>query len=491
MTNSVTFSAGATASQSITVRIYNDSAFEGDETFAIDLSVNANGGDATIGNGQLIFTINDDDINPLAGGAPIEIFADDFEVDLSNWTVTGNGTSNFAIANNGSYPDAGFFNSDQSNATDYVFVNDDSCNCDMSQERIALATALDLSAYTSVSVSLSYVHDNQYVAAEYAALEASTDGGATWTEIDRLAPDTASGNSVLLFQTANIDASAYAGQSNVLFSVFYNDGAGWGQGLIFDDFSVTTPDASAVQTAMNVGVSEDQFQILGTGVSDAFDIASNDIILSVSDTDNANYGCSTASVSRDGTSGQPFNGSVAPALVMDKTYTIVPGTANDTGVTTLSFYVTDAELAGWETATGDTRNNLNIGQQDGGALEIVVATITPFGSNFKVSGNFTTGIRGTYYFGNTALLSTDNFTFQDFALYPNPVSDQLNISFTTSNDVSLSLYDIRGREVSSNVFKSTGSKFNTTLDMAIVSAGIYVIKIESGENTLFRKLIVK
>ena len=436
-----------------------------------------------------------DDVNPIAGGAPIEIFGDDFETGLANWTVTGNGSPSFSIKNNATYADAGFFATDGSNTTNYIAVNDDGdCGattpgCDYANERIATATSLDLTNYSSVFVSVDYVHDNQYVPGEYAALEVSTDGGTNWTELTVLSPVDAAPSSA--FQNLLFDATAYAGVSDVRFSLYYTDDGGWGQGLIIDNFSVTTPDASNVQTMTNTGVSEDQVQILGTGISDAFDTVSNDIMLSIDASDNANYACTTVSVSRDGTSGQPFNGSVAPALVMDKTFTIAPGTVNNTGTTTLSFYVTEAELTGWETATGDTRANLNIAQEDGGSLEVVASTITPFGSNYKVSGNFTSGIRGTYYFGNTALLSTSIFNFEDFSLYPNPVSDQLNISFTTSKDVNVGLYDIRGRKVSSNLFKSSGSTFNTTLDMTSVSAGIYVIKIVSGENTMIRKIIVK
>ncbi len=57
--------------------------------------------------------------------------------------------------------------------------------------------------------------------------------------------------------------------------------------------------------------------------------------------------------------------------------------------------------------------------------------------------------------------------------------------------MNVGLYDIRGRKVSSKFFKSSGSAFNRTLDMTSVSAGIYVIKIQSGENTMIRKIIVK
>jgi hypothetical protein len=492
MSSAVSFASGATApSSSIVLRVYNDSEVEGDETVELTFALNANGGDATIGNNTYIVTITDDDVNPLTGGAPLSLFSDDFESGLGNWTVTGNGTSNFATATNGTYPDAGFFNSDQSNGTTYVFVNDDDCDCDMSQERIAMATSQDLSTYTEAYVTLDYAHDNQYGGgAEYASLEASIDNGTTWTEVEVLAPDTVSDNSLITFQTPIIDVSAYAGQSNVRFSVFYNDGAGWVQGLIFDNFNLYTPGASGVQTAVNAGVTEDQVQLLGSSVANAFDTGSGDMILDINITDTSNYGCTSASVSRAGTSGESFQGSIAPALVTNKTFTITPTTDNVSGTSTLSFYFTEAELAGWEAITGDDRNNLRIGKDNGSTVVDVASTITAFGSNWKVTGDFTNGIGGTYYFGRLAFLSTSKFSFDNFGMYPNPAVNEVTIKFNTTKDVAINLYDINGRLVIDTTFKTESSSFNQNINISNLATGVYVVKIESGDNTMFRKLVV-
>lgn len=492
MNTAVSFASGATTpSTSITLRVYNDSEVEGDETVELTFALNANGGDATIGNSTYTVTINDDDVNPNTGGAPVSLFSDDFESGLGNWTVTGLGTANFATATNATYPDAGFFNSDQSNTSTYVFVNDDDCDCDMSEERIAMNTSVDLSAYTEAYITLDYAHDNQYGGgAEYASIEASTNNGGTWTQVEVLAPDTVSDNSLITFQTPIIDVSAYAGQSNVRFSVFYNDGAGWVQGLIFDNFDLYTPGASDVQTAVNAGVTEDQVQLLGNGTANTFDTGSSDVMLDINITDASNYGCTSASVTRAGTSGQSFQGTIAPALVTDKTFTITPTTDNVSGTSTLSFYFTEAELAGWEAITADNRNNLRIGKDNGSTVVDVASTITAFGSNWKVTGNFTTGIGGTYYFGNIAFLSNSKFSFDNFGMYPNPAVNEVTIKFNTTKDVSVDLFDINGRSVLNNNFKTQSSSFNQNIDISNLATGVYVVKIKSGDNTMFRKLVV-
>jgi len=487
MTTSVSFSAGATTAQSFTIRVYDDSIVEGDETIDLSFTVNANGGDATAGNDNYTLTISDDDFDPATGGAPIVIESDDFESGLGNWTVTGNGTSNFAIANNGTIPDAGFFNPDNSNATNYAFVNDDDCNCDLSDERMAYNTAIDLTGYTEASISLDYAFSDTY--GGIASVQLSTDGGTTWPQV-ALLPNTGTGDEDNVpFENIIIDLAPFIGQT-VNLSVHYNDEAGWAGGLIVDNFLVTTPGASGVQTAVNAGTSEDQISFAGTGTSFAIDTATDFVIAEMNNTDNSDYGCTSVSVSRAGTSGQTFNGSIAPALVTDKTFTITPTTENLSGVSTLSFYFTEAELAGWEAATSDNRSNLRVGKDNGSSVVDVSSTITAFGSNWKVTADFTNGIGGTYYFGNLAFLSRSEFTFDAFAMYPNPSNNEITIKFNTTNDVAIDLFDINGRTVLNKTFNTQSSSFSQNLNVSALATGVYIVKIKSGNNTMFRKLVV-
>ncbi|WP_181256190.1 T9SS type A sorting domain-containing protein [Aurantibacter aestuarii] len=488
LTPTVNFAAGSTAPQTVTLRIFNDSFGEGNENATIEFTVNANGGDATAGNSVFTLTIEDDDVDPLFGGAPVTIASDDFESGFGNWTVTGApSATNFALATNATIADAGFFNTDESNTTTYAYVNDDDCNCDMSNERMAYNNSIDLAGISNASISLDYAFSDTY--GGIASVQLSTDGGATWPNAAILANTGTGDESNIPFATVNIDLSAFAGQV-VNLSVHYNDEAGWAGGLVVDNFEVSAPGPADIQTAVNAGTSEDQINLIGSGEAYGLDTISDNAILNVNVLDGFSYDCTTVAVSRAGTSAQPFNGSIAPALVTDKAYTITPSADSAVGSTQISFYFSEAELAGWEAATGDSRANLQIGKDNGASLETVSATITAFGSDWKVTGNFASGLNGTYYFGNMAFLSTEDFTFDSFVMYPNPSNGSLTIGFNTSNDVNVNLYDIRGRSVLNKNFNASGSKFNQTLNLASLATGVYVVKINSGSNTMFRKLIV-
>jgi hypothetical protein len=488
LTPTVNFAAGATTPQTVAIRVFNDSFNEGDEDAVIEFTVNANGGDATAGNSVFTLNIEDDDFDPIAGGTPVTIVSDDFEAGLGNWTVTGApSATNFALANNGSFPDAGFFNTDGSNTTQYAFVNDDDCNCDMSNERLAFTAPIDLTGITNASVSLDYAFSDTY--SGIASVQLSTDGGVTWPAAAQLATTGTGDESNIPFATVTIDLSAYANQT-INLSIHFDDEGVWAGGLVVDNFEISAPGPSDIQTAVNAGTTGDQLNLIASGEAYALDTATNNAILNVEVLDGFSYDCTSAAVSRAGTGAEPYNGSIAPALVTNKSYNIVPSTDSPTGATEMSFYFSEAELAGWEAATGDLRANLRIAKNNGTSEEIVASTITSFGSNWKVTGNFTTGIDGDYYFGNLAFLSTDEFTFDNFVMYPNPSNGSLTMSFNTSNDVNVNLYDIRGRDVLNKNFKAQGSTFNQTLNLSALSTGVYVVKVNSGSNTMFRKLVI-
>jgi hypothetical protein len=60
---------------------------------------------------------------------------------------------------------------------------------------------------------------------------------------------------------------------------------------------------------------------------------------------------------------------------------------------------------------------------------------------------------------------------------------------TQSNQTNLKLYNILGKEVLSNTL--TNNTNTQTISTEGLSAGIYVIKLESGNNIITKKLIIK
>ena len=71
----------------------------------------------------------------------------------------------------------------------------------------------------------------------------------------------------------------------------------------------------------------------------------------------------------------------------------------------------------------------------------------------------------------------------EISLYPNPVSDILNISGNTT-ELSITIYDILGKQVMrSRIFNS--------LDVSSLTDGIYLVELSNSQKTTTRKLIKK
>lgn len=482
MTSSVSFAAGATTSQNMTLRIYNDSFVEGDETFTVGFTVNANGGDATAGNDTLTFTVTDDDFMSTATNSVVNFFDDFEDQDISDWTTidTDGDTYNWGdafqvgpstvslISRSWIGGGVGAITPENWAISQAIDLTASTGQVDLTWKVQCAAAAWDQEKYGVYVATANTVGALEASAVNF--VEVYNDPADTGTQYDR-----------------TLDLSSFAGQTvYVGFKHWDCTDQDW---LSIDDVTVSSQLSQDVQTAVNTA-SQPQANLNASGIAYTADSVSNNVIADIEITDGFDYGCTTVNVSRAGVSGQTFNGSVAPALVMDKTFTITPTTINATGASQLYFYITEAELAGWEAITSDSRNNLLIGHDNGTAVETVSATITAFGSNHRIGGVFTGGINGTFYFGNVAFLGTNDFEFDNFSMYPNPVNEALTVSFNTSSDVELNFYDIRGREVLNNTFKAQGSKFNQVVNVSSFSSGIYVIKIKSGSNTMFRKLVV-
>ncbi|WP_299889107.1 M36 family metallopeptidase [uncultured Lacinutrix sp.] len=396
MTTDATFAAGVTGSQDVTIRVYNDDFIEGDETMTIGFTLNANGGDAIAGASSYTLTITDDDFDPLVSGPSITVFSDDFESGLGQWTVTGNGTSNFAITNNAGFPDAGFFNSDQSNTTNYAFINDDDCNCTMDAERIA-SNGVALIGGVEYTISFDYAFDNQY-ATDTARIELSSDGGATWPiGADLAKTATATGQaaaSAVPFTTINFTYTPVADETTI-FSFLYGDAGGWGQGIILDNFNVSEPGPIAIQTALNT-TTTNNVSLPSAGLVYAYDDTTGNLITNYNNVNGFDYGCVDTSISREGVSTQSYNGSVSPAFVSDKVFTIKPTNTTTNTATDVTFYFTAAEIAGLESLAGVSRSNLFAYRT--GSNEIIALTDGVYGTDIGLTGTFT-GLDGTYYFG--------------------------------------------------------------------------------------------
>ena len=123
--------------------------------------------------------------------------------------------------------------------------------------------------------------------------------------------------------------------------------------------------------------------------------------------------------------------------------------------------------------------------------------------DYTLDGNrwmFTTGqvVRMKAYYNtvanqfNTNVLSSEDFEFKDFALYPNPNNGSFKISFTSeiNDDIEIVVHDISGRKIYNKTFQNFGM-FDQELQIKTASSGVYFINIQNGENKMVKRIIVE
>jgi hypothetical protein len=125
--------------------------------------------------------------------------------------------------------------------------------------------------------------------------------------------------------------------------------------------------------------------------------------------------------------------------------------------------------------------------RNGGALQNGNVTTVAGGSNVG-TGNPPNSTGSDWVVVLTQGIVLSNNEVGDYAngidIAPNPVSNLLYIKGLTSDDKSITVYDIAGKRIVNNRVAADG---NQTLDVAHLSQGIYILKTESGKVMRFVK----
>lgn len=88
--------------------------------------------------------------------------------------------------------------------------------------------------------------------------------------------------------------------------------------------------------------------------------------------------------------------------------------------------------------------------------------------------------------------NTDSFILSDFRLYPNPNKGIFTLEFDSdaSENIQISVFDIRGRKVFDQNYSNTG-RFNQNINLNNVQPGVYMIKVENGKASEIRKIVIE
>lgn len=387
----VTFNSTTTAGN-IVIHVYNDDYIEGNETITLGYSLNANGGNAQAGtiNQTVTVTINDDDVAPSGVTVPTTVFTQNFNTGLAPFTTvnpSGNTAWQVGLAAAASTT---AYTVPTTNTTQFAWINDDACNC--TQANVDLKSAVfSLAGYTGASLTFdAFFLGNTYQnVTESAKVKISTNGGTTFTNIFTLPGNTA-------WAPYTVDLTAYAGMTNLMVAFNYADGGGWLYGCSIDNVVVTGQAAAGIQTAVNTAA-PDQAYLGPNGTVYFSDPTTSKIMMKIQNNSSFDYGCVDVMVDRQGTTptALAFTTNNTPDYLMSKTFKVVPTNNSATGNYTITLYYKENEVAAWETATGNSRNNIEMIKVNGNTSSIAAVTPANFGTYTIVDAPATLGAFGT------------------------------------------------------------------------------------------------
>ena len=480
--NSVTFGNGATASQDLTLRVYNDGFVEGNETIEISMTLSGST-NAQLNNAadSIVITLTDDDSVPSAL-TTIDVFDADFE-DLTGWTVIdGDNDGN----------QWGGFNGLTYDGIAGAFAGSDGRTASPDQYLLSPSITLP-SGVQSMSLSFGI---SGYQGSEPYQIYFVTDASSVATILasDLIASGTATAGSNPVVSVSM--PLSLAGQTGQLVARHYNDG---GSILLWDTINLDAITGTSVQTAENSGT-QDQVALGASGTIYSGDASTGDIMMDIVNGNNQDYGCVSGYVSRGYNAGSPavmYQTAGVANYVMSKAFAIGAASQQASGTGSVKFYFTEAEVSAWETATGNSRNDLVIIKDANtvslmpGVPEVISATVGAFGTNVTLEGNFASGITGGYIFGTVAALTVSDNQFNMFGVYPNPSNGEVTISLSTDKDVNVSLFDIRGRKVYGQLHNNTSDSFNEKVNFSSMASGVYMLNVESGSKRAIKKIVIQ
>ena len=90
-------------------------------------------------------------------------------------------------------------------------------------------------------------------------------------------------------------------------------------------------------------------------------------------------------------------------------------------------------------------------------------------------------------------IGISDYSFDFFNIFPNPSDGVFNISLNSNNTekATIQLFDMSGRLITQNIFDSSESQINTSVDYSNVSEGIYLMKISKGNEIGTKQIVIE
>ena len=198
------------------------------------------------------------------------------------------------------------------------------------------------------------------------------------------------------------------------------------------------------------------------------------------DVTGSNVGMHLAIISAAGTRAYLYVNSCGSGSDMQVTWddeaagAVVCGNTPTTGSATLAAIATPEPLSGMD------------GEEMNGDWTLMIANIS---ADAKVLNTVALEICKT---DNVYVLGVkDETAFEEFTVYPNPSNGLFTVNLSSNQDVKMSLYDLRGRNVYSELHSNNSVTFNKEVNFTGMASGVYLLNVESGSKKATKKVVIQ
>jgi hypothetical protein len=429
--STLTFPAASTANQNFQLRIYDDPALEVLENITFGLTIVSGTAQISTSNNTHTLSMSDNDNHPQPSAAGATLFSENFESGAAaGWTqYTTSGAVNIWRVGtqrvlNGTY-------------SAYISQSAASGNYDATVTGAALlrTPVINATAYPNNQLRVTFdfqcngeragITDYDYGSLYYSLASSPT----TWVQIEGANPSPYRGVTTTTTRIVNLPA-ALQGQQFHLAWRWDNDNSVANQpAFVIDNIVVEALPFTGTAVETNTFTAPAMANRLYLGPNSlnyAYNPANGRLVARIENTTSHNYGCTQVYVDRAGTGAVQFTTTSTAEYLASKTIRVIPATNNPTGAYNMRLYYTNAEVTGWETATGQNRTAAVVHKYAGAISSATIGSPSTqssptsqgtFGADFWIEGGFTNGFSG---FG--------------MGLPPNPLPVQL-VDFTTQTQV--------------------------------------------------------
>lgn len=414
--SSVTLDA-ANLTRAVTIRVFDDDAVEGNESFSISYSINNGGGDAAadVYNQTCLVNIIDNDAVPVVSRTLAQ-----------TW-----GAANVGTLTSGPFSGLSFTDKRLQNlylASDLItagFTAGNITEFAWNFNSAAVATynnlSLNIGFTTATSMATGFVSPAPTFTSIFSG-NFTTPGATGWYNFILPTPVAWNGTDNIVIQscwdnTATSSDISLVGStpSAVAYSALERVNT-TGAGTTVCASAATSTSASRPDLRLKmispvnaVATNTSKTANLGPNEDVYFYDVNGKILARIKNLTAFDYGCTQIQVDRSGTSSAQFWNNNTANYLASKSFKVIPTNNTATGNYQITLYYTAAEVSGWQTATGQAWSNAQMIKVSNGFYIPDVTPATPhiadvsikvpitdtYGTDFTITGNFnTTGFSG-------------------------------------------------------------------------------------------------